>query len=412
MKDASTIPEVVSHFDLHRDSFVINKTYQREEAWTLRDKQCFIDSLIRNLDTPKIYVWKVSDKRFEIVDGQQRLVSILGFYDNKFALSGEFSKKNLDGKKYKDLDYKLQKEFDNRKISTCYLQDYDDKDIRALFRRLQRGRALNISERLNAFPGDITLLMRSYAKHDFFQKSCTLPGKRYRYYQVAARLMLIEKEGIKDIKPGNLEYFFDQNKPLTGRSNAGVRITKVLNYLFKYFPDKTPELHTEVWIITAYLFVSDLLKNYVLENKEKEIANFYKNYWSETARAMKSRSGASETLEFAFLLSGTPSSTTGGSNVKRRLELIKTSFLKAHSDLILKDPRREFTHYEKVVIFRKNEEAHGGKAICEDCGKKVSWKEYEGDHIYPYSRGGRTTIENGQVLCRRCNRRKRDRIKG
>jgi len=377
----------------------------------LKDKQCFIDSLIREFDTPKIYIWKINNERLEIVDGQQRLASIWGFYDSKFPVSGEFSEEKLAGKKYENLPLKLQAELDNRKISTCYLEGYNDEDIRALFRRLQRGKALNISERLNAFPGDITLLMRSYAKHGFFDKSCTLPGRRYRYYQVVARSILMEKKGIKNIKPADLEEFFDENKPLTEKSHVGKRTKKVLDYLIRCFPGSTPELHTEVWIITLYLLISDLFKEYILEKREKDIANFYKNYWRETTRTMRSQSGAPEILEFAFLLSGTPTSTTDGSNVKRRLELIKTAFLRVCSDLIFRDPRREFTHYEKVVIFRKNEEAHGGKAICEDCGKEVSWKEYEGDHIYPYSKGGRTTIENGQVLCRRCNRRKRDRIR-
>ena len=44
--------------------------------------------------------------------------------------------------------------------------------------------------------------------------------------------------------------------------------------------------------------------------------------------------------------------------------------------------------------------------ICQECGKKVSWEEYQADHIRAYIKAGKTTIENGQVLCSTCNARK------
>ena len=40
------------------------------------------------------------------------------------------------------------------------------------------------------------------------------------------------------------------------------------------------------------------------------------------------------------------------------------------------------------------------------CNNKVKFDEMEADHITPYSRGGHTTIDNAQMLCRQCNARK------
>lgn len=49
------------------------------------------------------------------------------------------------------------------------------------------------------------------------------------------------------------------------------------------------------------------------------------------------------------------------------------------------------------------EKRHG---ICPDCGKGFDIKQMEGDHILPWSKGGRTVPENCQMLCKRCNGKK------
>ncbi len=56
---------------------------------------------------------------------------------------------------------------------------------------------------------------------------------------------------------------------------------------------------------------------------------------------------------------------------------------------------------------RKAYEKQGG--ICPICKKHFSFEEMEGDHIVPWSKGGKTTIENLQMLCRLCNNTKSDR---
>lgn len=47
--------------------------------------------------------------------------------------------------------------------------------------------------------------------------------------------------------------------------------------------------------------------------------------------------------------------------------------------------------------------------ICAKCGKHFEYEEMEGDHITPWSQGGKTELSNLQMLCRDCNRRKSDR---
>lgn len=49
--------------------------------------------------------------------------------------------------------------------------------------------------------------------------------------------------------------------------------------------------------------------------------------------------------------------------------------------------------------------------VCRICQKNVLDDEIEFDHIIPHSKGGPTTPENLRVLCRACNRKKRDTLK-
>ena len=55
-------------------------------------------------------------------------------------------------------------------------------------------------------------------------------------------------------------------------------------------------------------------------------------------------------------------------------------------------------------IKRSVYERQGG--ICAKCGKRCDISEMEGDHITPWSEGGKTTVENCQMLCKTCNRKK------
>ena len=48
------------------------------------------------------------------------------------------------------------------------------------------------------------------------------------------------------------------------------------------------------------------------------------------------------------------------------------------------------------------------KGICPLCKQRFEYEEMEGDHIVPWSRGGKTVSENLQMLCRRCNALKGD----
>lgn len=61
---------------------------------------------------------------------------------------------------------------------------------------------------------------------------------------------------------------------------------------------------------------------------------------------------------------------------------------------------RAFTENQKRSAYEKQ------NGICNNCGKHFDIKEMEADHITPWHAGGKTSVDNCQMLCKDCNRRK------
>jgi len=70
-------------------------------------------------------------------------------------------------------------------------------------------------------------------------------------------------------------------------------------------------------------------------------------------------------------------------------------------NLSLKDEQRDFTQQQKLAIFRRDHQVCQVRLKC--TGEKVVWDNWHCDHKVPWSKGGKTTVENGQVSCPACN---------
>ncbi|HET6435119.1 MAG TPA: DUF262 domain-containing protein [Xanthomonadaceae bacterium] len=133
-----SIAELISW--LRDRSLVANKEYQRGGGlWPPAAKSYFIDSILRDFPFPKIYLHEQVDKslrkpRREIVDGQQRLTTILDFVDDKFALGK--NAREFEGRRFSDLQPEEQNEFLAYPVSADVIRNAEKPEILQMFRRM------------------------------------------------------------------------------------------------------------------------------------------------------------------------------------------------------------------------------------------------------------------------------------
>jgi Protein of unknown function DUF262 len=125
---------------IRRRDLVVNKEYQRGGGlWPAPAKSYFIDTIIKEFPFPKIYFHERVDMstkrpRREIVDGQQRLSTIVDFVEDKFTLGTNAGE--LRGKRYSELTPELQEAFYSYTVSVDVIRNADRSDILQMFRRM------------------------------------------------------------------------------------------------------------------------------------------------------------------------------------------------------------------------------------------------------------------------------------
>jgi hypothetical protein len=106
-----------------RNMFLVRPSYQRSEVISISKASSIIESILLDISLPPIFIYKRNDGTSEVIDGQQRLLTILGFIGEKyvdennrqcttknsgFSLKGLQILSKLNNKSYKDLDTALR----------------------------------------------------------------------------------------------------------------------------------------------------------------------------------------------------------------------------------------------------------------------------------------------------------------
>lgn len=383
--------------------------YQRPPAWVLKQKQLLIDTILRGYDIPKMY-WQRLPKgqkfEFGVIDGQQRLRTIWEFCAGEFALARNMEPVdgiNVSGKRYEALDFDLRSKFDIYFIDVVIVeeavQNDEDDEIRDMFLRLQNGTTLKAQEKRNAMAGQMRDFIKVVSQHPFFE-SCNFSNKRFTYDQVAAQMVCLEQEGgPTSVRDSDLNRMYAENVKFDVDGKLAKRVRRTLDFLKRAFPDKTPELE-RYNAITLYCLASTLLESYVHAGTETMLADWFISFETERRKneQLPEEDRDLQLVEYRRL---TSYSTDGEESLRGRLEFMERLFFLAYPNIEPIDTIRLFTSEQRLAIFRKDGGCCKVKTHC--IGEKLSWGDWHADHIVPHSKGGRTTVSNGQVACQPCN---------
>lgn len=163
------------------DNEIFIPTYQRNFVWDAKRQAKFIESIILGIPIPYIFTADVDNGRLEVVDGSQRLRTIVNFMDNKLALSELEILDKLNGFSFKDLTIARQRKFKNSTIRMIALSDKSDEEVRfMMFERINTGSDLlkDMEKRKGIFGGKfLTFVYEECATHPLFIKHTVFTDK-------------------------------------------------------------------------------------------------------------------------------------------------------------------------------------------------------------------------------------------
>ena len=177
------LPQIIE-FVREKKWMNLSPEYQRRLVWDRKKRSLFIESLLMNIPIPPVFLFEWEYNRYEVTDGQQRLSSVIDFYENRFKLGGLEKWPELNGRTYADCPPVIQRGLDRRRISAVVLLaenlsfEVTKGDIRRIvFERLNTGgQNLNAQEIRNCLcSGTFSELLIKLAGDDLFDDIWEIP---------------------------------------------------------------------------------------------------------------------------------------------------------------------------------------------------------------------------------------------
>ena len=392
-----------------RDKVDTNPDYQRPAVWTSSQRQLLVDTVLRGYDIPKFY-WRRTGRKpdtYDVVDGQQRLRALWGYAGNEFGLPKDadpIDESPIAGLKLEELPDELRIRFDTYPLDIILVEDADEDEVREMFLRLQNGTSLRAQEKRNAYPGAMRDFVRSLVGHLYFT-SVGFSNSRYTHDLVAAQMVRLELAGgPTNVKNRDLNKMYEDESAFNFSGTEAKAVRRTLDLLHKVFPDKTPEL-TRFNSIAIYAVVAELLSAYAREDFEPHLHGWFIDF--ERRRGEQDNLSEDEAdPEWIQYKEKISHSTDSEDSIRWRMDFMLKHLFLMHPNISLKDPKRGFSHQQRLAVFRRD---HGTCQIRLRCdGAKLRWDDWHCDHSIPWSKGGTTSVGNGQAACLDCNLQKSD----
>ena len=324
----------------------IRPPYQREFVYKDKQRDAVIDSVRKDFPLNVMY-WAVrSDGHYEVIDGQQRTLSMCQYVNGDFSINGLAFHNLQNDRQQQILDYKLM-------IYFCSGTDSEKLDW---FRTINIvGEEHTHQELRNAvYAGPWT----ADAKRYFSKTGCAAYGLASDYLRGSPIRQEYLETAIAWHSEEKIEEYMSKHQHDENATPLWQYFQKVIGWAKATFPEYRREMKGVDWGVLYNQFKD---KEFDTDKLEKQIVDLMMD--DDVDR----KSGI-----YPYVLDGD----------ERHLNI------------------RAFSENMKREAYERQE------GVCVKCKKKFQFDEMEGDHITPWHEGGKTNTANCQMLCKEDNRRK------
>lgn len=330
----------------------VRPKYQREFVYTGKQRDEVINTVQHGFPLNIMYWVKKDDGNFEVLDGQQRTISICQYLNNDFSINEKYFHTLTNDQQKQILDYQLM----------VYFCEGTDSEKLDWFKTVNiAGERLSDQELRNAV---YTGAWLTDAKRHFSKTNCAGFNLGEKYVKVEVNRQGLLELALKWISHGKIEKYMSIHQHDPNCNELWLYYTSVISWVKTIFPTWRKEMKGLPWGELYNEYGNKPLDTYTLEAK--------------VAFLMQDPEVQKKSGIYQYVLTGD----------EKYLNL------------------RTFDDAVKREVY----ERQGG--ICPWCEKehkvKTHWEidEMEADHITPWSEGGKTVAENCQMLCREHNRKK------
>ena len=331
----------------------IRPPYQREFVYKEKQRELVIHTVRQSFPLNTFYWSKNRDNSYEVLDGQQRTISVCDFINGVFSINVNGNQKFFHNFSQEEknliMNYELQ----------VYICEGTEAEKLEWFRVINiAGEQLTNQELLNAA---YTGPWLSDAKLKFSKQQ----GQAYQISQNYMWGSPIRQDYLEEalnwISNGTIDTYMARHQNDFNANELWTYFSSVIDWVKRTFPNYRREMKGIAWGTLYNNYKDEVLDPVELEDK---IFNLMQD--EEVTR----RKGI-----YAYVLSGDE----------------KFLSLRAFSE---KDKRAKYEQQQ---------------GICPICREHFEYEEMQGDHNIPWSRGGKTTYDNLVMLCHRCNQEKSNR---
>lgn len=396
-------------------------SFQRDSVWKPLHRRRFIQTILDGYPVPSIFLYHDDKGTYHVLDGKQRLETIFKFakvrgvpredLTVKYRLSDEEEDRLLDWKAIKKAGREAA--FRSYRVQVVEVQG-ELSDIVELFVRINStGTALSRAEVRNA----------KFYKKEFMRQARMLANRFRRYFEEAGIVTKAQVVRMKDIElvselmaslanGGLINKKAAVDRAIDGEGVNGHTIkrvvrefTLIMNQTRKIFPKlKSTRFHNISEFYTLYMVMFDLHQQKLIlgDSKRNRIAQAmlqkFSNGVDDVRERQKRLKGVrpDEILYTRYLLS-VQQGTDALSQRKVRAEILHGLFAGLFER---KDEQRTFSSEQRRLLWNNEEEPSCKR---KGCRTKLRWGDFHVDHKRAHSRGGKTSLENAQLLCPTCN---------